>query len=131
MNCKSLGWMAVFLWWGSGVVAMAAPARALYFTENQSILRAAPDGTGAVVLFENAIDSGQFFEALKIDSPNGHLYWASVSGQIYRGDLGGTGAVELHSAGQLKDFVVAEDSDTIFTVVTRRGSTSSRSRQGS
>ena len=121
-------WMNACLCAGIGLVGLllceadAAPARAIYYTQDQSIYKADADGSNRTVLFADVLAPQRFFEALRVDSENGYLYWTDVHGKIGRGRLDGTGVEELHpSASHMKDIVVSAEQDTIFFSRNTRG----------
>ena len=102
----------------------AAPARAIYYTDFQTIIKVDPVTLEQTTLFENALTGSATFERLVVDSPNGHLYWIDSKRKIHRGNLDGTGATIIYtgtSSFLIKDLVVSPTTGNLFIATDREG----------
>ncbi|MGI9239443.1 MAG: cohesin domain-containing protein [Verrucomicrobiales bacterium] len=110
--------------WLTSPALEAAPARAIYFTEFQSIFKTDPVTLETVALFPNAITGSAMFERLYVDAPNGHLYWIDSKKHIHRGNLDGTGATLIYTGTTsflIKDVVVVPETGNLFIATDRHG----------
>lgn len=96
----------------------AAPARAIYFSDNEGIKKINPDGTGEITILSGS--NGM----LQLDSPNGHIYYSDKphrATKIYRANLDGTGITQIYSGTEFYDYAIDIANQKIYTARNRSG----------
>ena len=96
--------------------------RKIYWTDDDSLLRANPDGSGVETLFDRRPDLEPSFGVRKlvVDSEGGKIYWngdesADRGGGVWRANLDGTNLERLTTT-QARGFALDLEADKIYWV---------------